>query len=652
MRHLLIVCLLPLIFFSTAWAEDAPQEEEEHLYIYEFPEIKPSYSLEGGLRYIDIHGSDRAAEFEYPESSIFLRGEYRALPFPHRLHLELDFFNQKDYFGDLSYAYKDIVLTRWMSRSIFHNLENISLVDAGTNERFAIDVTDAFEKYDITTYMNSVFVRFKAPDYPLHLYINGHIFDKEGTRQQRFLGGAGYYNDLERTTEKKDVDWRTRYINVGINTHLGPIEFDISHAEKRFDSKGDSVLYYNYLAGDGRAGGLYPHNSIPDTKGSKNTLKLHTSYTGRLVASVTFTDYSREANDTGAKADYFLGAADVTWMPMTKLTFFVKYRHRETDTDNPDTVTISNLLDPYDTYTYSVRPSLSSTQDSISGTVRYRAFKGVAFNAAFSHLNTDRDNAAEWKLPETTVKDKATLSVIVRIMKKLRLKSSYIHEEIDAPAYNIESDRKDTGKISLSWTPLPYIFTYLSYDAFYGKRDNIRYTVNDYQVITGDGKISSGKIFGMIGVTVSKNISVDASYAYMNNKTTQPLIYGSDNEPQYITDGNVPYKEKMNTVAANLNYRPTKDIDLVTGISYTESKARFSPYAQEALEPVSIADFSELKIQQIGFTLQGRYEFKKGLDIGLRYYYRDLDYTYNNPLNPFQDSYAHIVLLTISKRWD
>ena len=261
MRHLLIICLLPLVCFSPAFAEDITTEditteevEEEHLYIYKFPEIKPEYSLTGGFRFIEIDGSERAAEYEYPDNSLIFLGEYRALPFPHRFHIEVDFFNKKDYFGDLSYAYKDIVLTRWISRSIFHNLENIRLIDAGPSERFTVDVTDPFEKYDLTTMMNTVFVRFKLPDYPLHLYADGDFINKDGKKQQRFLGGSGYFNDLKRTTQKRDVDWNTRNLKVGFNTHAGPVEFDISHSEKRFDSGGDRVLYDFYRGGDGRQG--------------------------------------------------------------------------------------------------------------------------------------------------------------------------------------------------------------------------------------------------------------------------------------------------------------------------------------------------------------------------------------------------------------
>jgi hypothetical protein len=49
--------------------------------------------------------------------------------FPHRFHLELDIKNRKDYFGDISYAYEDIILFRGINRTLFHNLDNISLVD-------------------------------------------------------------------------------------------------------------------------------------------------------------------------------------------------------------------------------------------------------------------------------------------------------------------------------------------------------------------------------------------------------------------------------------------------------------------------------------------------------------------------------------------
>jgi len=651
MRHLLLIFLLPLICFSPAFAEDATSSEEEHHYIYEFPKIKPEYSITGGYRFIEIDGSERAAEYEYPDNSLIFEGEYRALPFPHRLHLEIDFLNQKDYFGDLSYAYKDIILTRWLSRSIFHNLDNMRLIDPGPSARFTVDVTDPFEKYDFTTKMNTVFVRFKMPDYPLHLYVNGDFINKDGEKQLRFLGGSGYYNDLRRTTKKRDADWDTRNIKIGFNTHAGPVELDISHSEKRFDSGGNRVFYDFYRSGNGRQQGLYPHSLIPDFKGSKDALKLHTSFTGKLVAAVTLLKYSTENEYSRANSDYLLGSADVTWMPTPKLTFFAKYRHRETDIENPDTVTITDQLDPSNSYTYPVRPSISSKRDSISGVIRYRAFKGVTFDAKFSHLNTKRENADEWKLPEKTVKDTASLSVRIRIKRDLYIKSTYVFEAIDAPAYNIESDRKDKGVIALSWTPSPYILTYLSYDAFIGKRDNIRYTVSDQQVIVGDGKISAGKVFAMVGVSIAKNVSLDTSYAYMSNKTTQPLIYGSDNDPLYITDNDVPYKEKIHTFAVNLNYSPKKNIDLLTGISYTKSKANFFPYAEAATEPVSIADFSEIDIQQIGFTLQGHYEFKKGWEVGVKYSYSDFNYEYNNPLNPYEDSNAHIVLLSISKRW-
>ncbi len=64
------------------------------------------------------------------------------------------------------------------------------------------------------------------------------------------------------------------------------------------------------------------HNLIPELKSSTNTLKLHTSYTGGLVASATLSQTDKENRDSGAKADYLFAAGDVTWMPMTAADLF------------------------------------------------------------------------------------------------------------------------------------------------------------------------------------------------------------------------------------------------------------------------------------------------------------------------------------------
>ena len=117
---------------------------------------------------------------------------------------------------------RTLCCSRWINKTMFHNLENIRLADLGPDERFTVQNSPA-ENYGIVSGMNVLFLRFKMPDFPFHVYIDGQFIDKEGKRQQRFLGGSGYFNDLMRASRKREVDLETKNISVGVNTHLGPV---------------------------------------------------------------------------------------------------------------------------------------------------------------------------------------------------------------------------------------------------------------------------------------------------------------------------------------------------------------------------------------------------------------------------------------------
>lgn len=606
-------------------------------YVYHFPEIKPEFSGSIGYGFIDHNDSARAGEFEYLHSSIIAGGKFIAFPFPHRLHLEFDYLNKKDYFGDLRYAYKDLILFRGLGRSVFHNLDNRILTEFGTS--YTVTAMDTGEKYGVTKSLNNLFLRFKTPNFPFHVYIGGNFIDKEGTRQQRFL--ANYSSNVNRTSQKREVDWSSRDIIAGVNSHIGPVEMDISHSEKRLTVNGDRILENNYGAG------TLPHNLLPETKGSATTLKLHTSTTGRLVASATFSWIDRKNEESRAKADYFIGAGDITYMLHERLTFFAKYRHKEVDVDNPDILPAGYL--GYSTYTSAItgiRPSLSSTMDMLSGTVRYRPIKRMTLNAEYIHERTDRDNSDEWRLSKVTVRDAVSLSVSTRIIEKLNLRAKYTHQEIDAPAYNVQPDGSDEGKVSLSWSPLKWATGILSYSITKEKREKIYYIDNmGLQVPAENREGLRNRLLGSITFIVSNNLSITPSYAYMCNKIEQDLVY--DNTPGYHTDSNVQYKDRARVYAVNLNYIPEKKINLNADVSYTESKGNFSPGG--ILSGVTSLSDSEVnaKIRETSYTVRGDYEFIKDWGLGMKYNYVN----YNDVLNNSNDGSLHAVLMMISKKW-
>lgn len=670
-KKLMIIALyltfIPLILFSK---EVYSEELSEEVQIYKFPEIKPEYSFKLGYRFTNVKGSLRPCKFEYLHDSISLGGEYIAFPFPHRLYLEVDVLNKKDYFGDIRYAYKDMVLSRWLRRILYHNLDNITLKDlnAGTpddnnddSKDPDVDVRDSGEKYGVRADIDTVFLRFKTPDFPFHVYIDSRFIHKKGSSQQIFLGGSGYFSRIIRVSEKRNVDWRANDVTVGANSHLGPLELDFSHTEKRFEVEAGRLMEYNYSPGtSGRAAGIYPHNLIPDTKGSTNTLKLHTSHTGRLTAGTTLSWADRENNTSGAKADYFVGAGEVMWMPLTRLTVFIKYRHRESEINNPDTLPAGYLgYSSYTTELRGIRNSISTKTDNISWIIRYRVIPKVTLHLKYSYDQYERDKGQlqEWdnKAKDTMQKNTLNLTADAKPSKELKLKAIYEHQEIDSPAHNTYPSRSDRGSISVVWNPNNRVNAFFNHEITKEKRTDIHYvhlSSTGYSSAPNNRDARKSKIAGILTLLLPANVTLTTGYCYMSSEIKQDLVYHEADASNDQVDRNATYKDSTNNYTVNLTYLPTKRLDLTGGVNITNSRAEFSPNLQVAGDPVSIAGFSKLKIREIEYTLSGGYDIKRGWKAELRYKYSEFDDLIENPDNhELKDGIAQVVFLTISKRW-
>jgi predicted porin len=641
--------------YEPAAVEETPSEEA-----YEFPYIAPAATLFGGYGIVSLNGSPTADEYDYLHDSVTLGGELKIFSFPHRLHLDIDFRNKKDYFGDLSYAYRDLVLFRAINRTLWQNLENINLAaDFTPNGNYSVNPEDEGVEYGIRWGMTTASLRFKTPNYPLHVYLDGGIIVGDGTMQQRFLGGAGYFHTssgnvpIVRTSESRDVDWETKQLTITTNAHLGPLEVEYSHGEKRFDPGSNYVLYDQYdTATDSggttlRNGGIFPHNLIPDLKGSSNTIKIHTSYTGRLVASATFTKIDRENNDSGAKADYFIGAGDVTWTAAANLAVFLKYRHKEADIDNPLTVTIDNVCSSlnYPEGCF-VKPSISSISDIASATVRYRPFSGLTLRGEYIYDHIRRENFEEWGLPEKTQHNTVSLSADTRIMRNLNLRAGYTYKEVNDPAYNIEPDYSNEGHATVSWNPFRRIITLVSYGIAKEKRDDLN-TVNGPEAKNRD--VKRDRAMAAVTYLAGEKVSLTASYTYIHDKIRQDIVLGGLLEPF------VPDTDLARSYGLTVNYIPNNRINLTAGLSYTLSSGSFSLTDPALLSPVSLAtllpSLSALKMKETDCSLSARYNFKNGFSAGVQYRYLDFNDELDNPWDDVQDGRVHIVLLTLSKKW-
>ncbi|MDP2166764.1 MAG: MtrB/PioB family outer membrane beta-barrel protein [Thermodesulfovibrionales bacterium] len=646
MKKTLILALwLVMISGYNAFADDDVQ-------VYNYPEIKPKVSITGGYRFVDLKGSEMAGEYDYHHDSVTFNGEIVAFPFPHRFHLELDVLNKKNYFWDMSYAYKDIVLSRWINRTNFHNLKNIGLVDPGASAGYTVDVRDASERYGIRSGLDVVFLRLKTPDFPFHVFIDGRFTNKDGDRQQRFFGGSAYFDNLKRTSQKSSTDWKTRDVAFGVNSHLGPLEAEFSHSMKAFEAGGDRVFVDYYTAAAVRAAGNYPHNLVPDLKGSLTTIKLHTSYTGKLVASTSLSWAGRENSSSGAKADYFAGEGEIVWMPLTRLTVFFKYGHKDTDAENPSVLPANYMgFGSYTSPIAGVRNSISSKTDAVSGIIRYRVSKGLTLKAKYSYDRQEREHAEEWFMDEVTRRSTVSLSADARPAKGLKLGAKYEHQEIDRPAYNSQPNRADSGLVSASWAPVKAATAFLSYNVKKEERGDIRYAGMQPATQAKDRDATMDRFMGSLVFFLPGNVSLTTSYSYLHSEVEQDLIYNDFSGADQL-DSAAKYKDSAQNYTVNLNYAPTKRLDLAGGVSHTRGRATFSPNVSDALQPIDIGSLSALSMRETGYTLSGGYAFMHDWKAGLNYKYNKYEDLIDNPYNP-EDSegVAQVVFLTVSRQW-
>ncbi len=669
------------ILVPRAWAEEPAKEgaalESEEMIMegdhdeYVFPSLMPELSLFGGYRYVHSNGSDRVDEYEYLHNSWPLGGELRAFKFPHRFHLELDIKNRKDFFGDVGYAYEDIVVFRGVTRSLFHNLDNILLIDLDpATPTPGVDVRDGGEKYGLQAVISNASLRLKAPAYPLHLYFEGMQVSRDGDQQQRDLIGAAYFNNVVRTSQKRDIDTKATTQTVGTNGHFGPIEVDYAHSEKRFTVDGDDVMNDLYAPagfgppippplGSTRNGGIYPHDLVPQLKSSTDTVKIHTSYTGALVAAATFSKTKKENRDSGAEADNFLGSGEVSWIASRDLSFFFKYRQAETRVDNPDNVEFADVCNPSlnatGTYQCTILEAISKIVRTASVLARYRLTSGIVLKGEYTHETIKRSAADQWFIPLSSQINTVSLSSDIRLSKQLKANMKFIHKSVQNPAINIDPHQANEGHISVTWSPASWITALASYRLASERRHSLQFIditgAEPVPVDSPDNRNDRRERFlGSVSLFPVKNLTATLSFFYLHDKQKEDLAY-DDSAPQLLFDSGVTNQSTVRNVSVDLQYLLSKRVTLNVGVSNTDSKGKFHPSDPNLMVPVSIASFSELEMRETIYSVGGEFDLKKGFMLGTHYKYARLKDLADNPYDDIENGEAHIFILSLIKRW-
>jgi hypothetical protein len=639
MKKTILIFIVFMLWASLAAAEQAAGENTSEAQSTEGPGTDFEGRIGVGYRWITQNGNPIAGEYDFIKSSPTGALDLEYDPLPHRFVLESNFLNNKDYFGEMDYAYKDVVLFDAYARDLFHNLSHYNFGPASTDPKVSFTDKNPGAEYNIENQMRRAFIRFKTPDFPFHLYAEVVTVDREGTVQQRFL--REFTGNLDKVSESRDIDWNTQQVRVGANSHLGPVEVDYSHMEKKFEVIANQELFDVYPPSTV----LVPHNLTPDLKSSSDTVKLHTSYSGRLVLAGTYTNGDKKNEDSGAKVNFWNSAGDITYMPVAGVIMAVKYRHYNIDATNPDTV---NNVTPSGTTVVNVRDAISSSRDVVTGTLRYRATDRLTLKGEYAADSTDRANAeAFWDVPEKTTKGTAKLGLTYRVMNKVTLRGDYSRTKVDNPAYDTDPDKSQSARASLTWTPTPRFNTLLSYSAVRETRDLLGAPL-------GGGSREAARDQGLASFTllVGDRSSITISYAYFKNKVDQTVTLWDGTLPPPTTtlvlEPGVPYDDVAHVGSIVLAVAPVDGVNLTASGSRSYSRGNFILTGAGSVTNVAgIAELSDMKVIDSTYAAGIEMQYNRYVGGELRYQYR----RYDDQLDNTQDGTVKTTLATLSMKW-
>jgi hypothetical protein len=591
-----------------------------------------------GYRWNMDSGNPMAGEYEYQHSSPAGSAVIEYDPLPHRTLLEMYIQNQKDYFAEFDYAFKDIVMLNMASRSVFHNLNHysIGLNDPASGGMTVTDLNPG-DLYGTSNAMSRIQVRVKTPDFPFHIYLEAKNQEKHGTIQQQFMSSFTAGNKMSRS---RDIDWETEEAKATVNSHLGPVEIEYSHAEKKFSDTHGKVMTDTSTSGI-----TYTHNLVPDLESSVDTIKIHTSHTGRIAASATYSSGDRKNTDSGVKAAFVNAAGDIGWIPTKDVTVSVKYRHYSVDQQNPDTVTSVNGLGG--TTTYAVRNALNYEKDVMSGMVRYRWTERLTVRVEYAYEFLSRDvwtgdPAGSWQLDDKIAKNTIRFGATYRFTNKLMLRGDISRQTADVPAYSVDNtypETSDTARGTLTWTPKTWFNWLLSGGTVREERNNLG---GDF---TGTRTTERNRVLSSFSFILGKKTSVTPSYAFFQNKQNGPVAY-TDSTGGITAESAVPYADTSHVASLAVSYA------LADAMLFTAEAGRSwsrGHWQNAGVVPGStgISELTSMKLVETTASANLDVRYSKNLGTEFRYQIRRLD----DMIDSAQDGTNQIVLATLSYRW-
>lgn len=598
-----------------------------------------------GLGYSPGSGSRRAFEFDSVDSSMVLGGRVEAFPLPQRFYFDVNVEADDHWFGELRHSYSDAYQLRVVSRRFVHNLDNLTLYDLDP----AINVTevsrlDQGKEYSLGIDIDQFRLRLKAPGFPFHLYTEGEVIRRDGDRQQLFFGHSDVSAAPARVSKAMDVDQKTTAVTLGVNSHLRWFEADIAHSWQQFDS--EVAERYHYLASRVQFEGDYVHNALPTLKTSKNTLKLHTTQTGKIVATATLADITRsnESSDRyEVEAERRLGHTDLLWTPLANLAMGTKYRRQESSGSGS-----ASIVSPWNSAVLPIKAGVEGGISTYAAFVRYSPIKTVTLKGQYSieHRERDLESALAWHLAEE--KNSNTLEAgaswrpwhSARMGLNYRLSDADVEPGLVPEIFNNDPERTHQVTANISYAPQAATVILVSALLKDDTADNLSALYHDFTTVhfvpVSDAGVEAThydafwqRYLASITHACTERLSVTGSYVYSSMDTNRDF---SAAEGTSLVDTGYNNTQGYHSLSLSSSWQATKRFSLESTIDYTIATGEYSLTSANLNQFLPLGDMAMVDTKELGIRFDGGYDLGQGWKAGFVFRYVEfIDKSFDNP---------------------
>ncbi len=639
---------------EAAAVEDAGSEAEavEPLALSPYDtevETHRSFDVSAGYRFVETDGyGGRAAEYEYLRPSV--TGAAHAAHLGKDLKLDIDgaYLNSNDYHATLDFDYAGYYRLDFRTESLFHNLDHET---SPLPPSLFIDAAP-LDRYGITTRQDALHFRYKLRDYPIHLNLSHWLIDREGSAQLRFadfsfenLGASSLHSQSRR------IDRTTQEGTAGFDAHLGPInllyQFQIRQHDERGGTPADTFIAQP---------GPVEHNENPDSRFYSHTVRLYSSLAGGITGAASYS-YARSENRSSlstvigadqARDTLQNAAGDFTYAPCAWFATAVRYRHQEIDRERPSTLVVPSLTGGV----ASGRPLFDTVRDIISANVTIRPNTILSVNGEYRGSFLRRNGVgAEWNLPENSATHSATLTLLLRPFKGLRLRGLYGYSTTDNPSYGTSPEQKHEGQILASYTRNGRWGATADYRISREWNDSIARSTQPFDgspsitYVLPTARVMAHAAAGL-WVSPTERLVLSGHFGFLRNRSDQAVLFASVlNGYQAASD----YVSQGELYSLNATYRATDSVDLSLALQELHSRAEFKPAATTdgGFSTAGVRELSRVRTIERSLSARADYRVTRHLSCALDYSFRD----YDNRDGTLGEGTVHVVSASVKTIW-